>query len=465
MPEPGKPSIGLLPLTLELYRQYKPEILEKQKPFVEDIVSRLGAFADVESVAACSASEEVRAAIRKFEAQDVDLLVVLFISYATSISALNPLLETSLPLLLFSTTPRDSMAEGITPDDISLNHGMHGYMDLANVLRRCGRQFSFVAGKKDDQKTLAEIEQWAAAARTVKQLRRSVIGIAGHTFDGMGDFGIDTTVLNAAIGPEVKHIPLDLLANRIAEVSDGDVETEMARDREKYVIDGDVDAAVHRESNRVYLGLRKTVDELELDGFTMHFQGILENPGIKTPPFLAISKLQEQGLAYAGEGDLLGTAANVMLKYLCGDAMFTEPFCPDFDGGRLLMGHMGESNPAFGDKVVLRRKTFQFGETIDPVVADVTMTEGEATILNLGVVEGYRFQLVAVTGEICARIPVSADIDMPCFHFKPLIGLTRFLTEYGLAGGTHHLAMTTGNRTGLITKLSQMLGIDNITIG
>jgi L-arabinose isomerase len=460
-----KPRIGLLPLMLELYKQYKPEILEKQRPFIAGISDSLSEFVNVVTADVCTRSSEVRTAIRTFEAEDVDLVVIVFTSYATSLSALNPLLETNLPLLLFSTTPKNSMAEGITVEDISLNHGVHGYMDLANVLRRFGRRFFFVAGTKEDKKVLSEIEQWATAAKADKLLRRSTIGIAGYTFDGMGDFGVDTTTLNAVFGPEVKHVPLDLLAGNIAEVSEKDVERETAHDHREYIIADDLDPYTHKESNRVYLGLRKTIDELSLTGLTMHFQGVLENPGIITPPFLAISKLQAQGIAYAGEGDILGTVANMMLRFMCGNTMFTEPFCPDFEGGRLLMGHMGESNPAFGEQTVLRKKKFLFGDAIAPTVTDVTLKKKITTMLNLGIVENCNFQLIGFTGEICRRIQGAAEIDMPYFHFKPATGLTHFLTEYGLAGGTHHLAMTTGDRTGLITKLSEVLNVNNIILG
>ncbi|MEA1997593.1 MAG: hypothetical protein U9N45_08125, partial [Gemmatimonadota bacterium] len=335
----------------------------------------------------------------------------------------------------------------------------------ANVLKRTRRPFFFVCGRKDDRKALKEIRSWAEAAQVKKRLKRSIIGIAGYTFDGMGDFGLDTTLLNTALGPEVKHLSLSFLSDTIKGVGDLEVEKETELDREKYTICKTLDPRLHKTSNRVYIGLRKVVEELSLNAFTMHFQGILENPGIETVPFLAISKLQEQGLAYAGEGDLIGAAANLMMRYLCGDTLFTETFCPDFDGGKLVMGHMGESNPAFGVETVLRQKKFIYGKTVDPVVAHVNMRGGEkATVLNLGLVEDNKFQITVYTGEVCEKIKSAGDIDMPYFHFKPDIELTRFLTMYGQAGGTHHLAMAPGDRKDEILKLAGMLEINTVVL-
>ena len=460
-----KPRIGLLPLMLELYRDLVPELADKQKPFIASISDKFRNFSEVVEAPVCVNRNEVKLAIKDFEMKDVDLIVIVFIAYATSISALNALLETQLPLLLFSTAPRNSMAEGMTGEDITLNHGVHGYMDLANVLKRNKRYFQFVSGKKDDKKAINEIERWAKIAKARKMLKKSTIGIAGYTFDGMGDFGIDTTLLNTVFGPEVRHVPLNLLADSIMNVSKEDIEKEIKNENEKYIIGKNIDINVHQESNRVYLGLLKVVEELSLNAFTMHFMGILENPHIKTPPFLAISKLQEKGLAYAGEGDLLGALANLIVKYVCDSVIFTEPFCPDFDGGRIVMGHMGESNPAFGKETVLRRKKFPFGKVVDPVVADVHMNEGRATVLNLAVMEESEFQMIIYTGEICEKIPGANDIDMPYFHFKPDLKLSDFLTNYGFEGGTHHLALTKGDRREDIMKLAEILNINVVLLG
>jgi L-arabinose isomerase len=323
MNDAGKPKLGLLPLMLEMYRKYAPDMMKRQEPFLQGISRRLGAFSEVVRAPVCATRSEVQAGIRELESSDPDMLIIVFIAYAASIITLKPLLATHLPLLLFSTAPKSSMAEGMTMDDIMLNHGVHGYMDLANVLRRSGRPFQFVAGRVDDEHAYAEIEAWARAARSRRLLADSRIGLAGYTFDGMGDFGLDTTYLNATLGPEVHHLPLDLLADRIRSVTEDEIKTEIASDRRIFKVDSGVDETIHRESNRMYLGLKKVAEELCLNGFSMHFQGILENPEIRTLPFLAISKLQQQGLAYAGEGDVLGVTMGLMSRFLSGSSWVT----------------------------------------------------------------------------------------------------------------------------------------------
>ncbi|MFW6137808.1 MAG: L-arabinose isomerase family protein [Spirochaetota bacterium] len=461
---PGNPVVGILPLMLEMYKKYSPEMARKQEPFLKEIKDRVGKFSRVEAAPVCSNNKQTRKAVVELEQKGVDLLVVVFISYAASISVIQSLIRTPLPILLFSTSPRSSMAGGMTMEDIMLNHGVHGYMDLANVLKRSRRQYFFVAGAMNDRRTFQEVEAWARTARAKKLMEDSVVGIAGHTFDGMGDFGVDTTLLHTVLGPRVKHVPLDVVAEAISGVGDKEIEMEIDRDRKNYYIAPDVDQEIHSVSNRTYLGLKKVINDMGIHAFTMHFQGMLEHPGISTPPFLGISKLQEQGLAYAGEGDLVGAAGNLIARLLCGQVMFSETFCPDFDGGRIVMAHMGESNPALGKETVLRRKKFAFGEAVDPVVADVEMKAGTATVLNLGVVEENSFQVVVYTGEICEKIPASDDVDMPYFHFKPHLSLNELLARYGYAGGTHHVSVIQGNRRDDLLKLAQMMEIRAVVL-
>jgi L-arabinose isomerase len=125
---------------------------------------------------------------------------------------------------------------------------------------------------------------------------------------------------------------------------------------------------------------------------------------------------------------------------------------------------MGESNPSFGHKTVLRRKKFTFGEALDPVIADVHMQQQRVTVLNLGMVDQQDYQMILYTGEICDRIPGSDDIDMPYFHFKPDMKLEDLLTEYGMFGGTHHVAMVKGDRIDDLLKLAEWLHINAVVL-
>ena len=99
-----------------------------------------------------------------------------------------------------------------------------------------------------------------------------------------------------------------------------------------------------------------------------------------------------------------------------------------------------------------------------PKSMSASLKKGKATVLNLGINRDNDFQMLVYAGEICEKIHGSDDIDMPYFHFKPDLGLEEFLTEYGLAGGTHHVAMTGGNRNEELIELAKMLQLDIVVM-
>ena len=56
MNTPDKPKIGLLPLMLELYKTYSPELEERQQPFIRNVFDKLGRFSFVLEEKGCTVS-------------------------------------------------------------------------------------------------------------------------------------------------------------------------------------------------------------------------------------------------------------------------------------------------------------------------------------------------------------------------------------------------------------------------
>ena len=80
MNDPGKPKVGLLPLMLEMYKTFLPEMQKKQRPFIDGVADRLKGFAEVKRTGVCTNKREVRTSIEKFEVENVDIMVIIFIT-------------------------------------------------------------------------------------------------------------------------------------------------------------------------------------------------------------------------------------------------------------------------------------------------------------------------------------------------------------------------------------------------
>jgi len=49
MNEAGKAKVGLLPLMLEMYKEFSPDMLKRQQPFIGKVAKKLGNYVEAVS--------------------------------------------------------------------------------------------------------------------------------------------------------------------------------------------------------------------------------------------------------------------------------------------------------------------------------------------------------------------------------------------------------------------------------
>ena len=455
-----RPKIGLLPLMLELYDQARPELKPMQAEYAQEIAAALAEHVEVDAACVCNTREQVQFAVSAFESEGVDGIVVVHLSYAPSLISVPALTRTPLPLLLLNTTPDAAIGTDLNSDHIMRNHGIHGVQDMANILLRTGKLYHIVSGHMSDPDVVAGAVDWCKAASTVRFLRGLRVGLIGDPFAGMGDFGVDTTALQTVVGPELTRIKPEAVVEAAKAVSDADVEAEVAADLERFAPHPELNAESHALSVRAGLGLKQVVQVLGLDAVSMNFMAFNDLPEIGTVPFLGISKLEAEGVGYAGEGDITCASLVAAMSRRFGEAAFTEMFCPDWGGNTVIMAHMGECNPNMsGEKPVLKSVPFSFGELSDPAVAIGGMAPGPATLVDLVCVGGDTFRLISAEVDV-PEFPIVEGITMPHFKVQPSVGLGDFLTAYSVFGGTHHLAIVAGHVAGDVEVIAELAGLD-----
>ena len=394
-----KSRIGLLTLLFDWYLRSGDRMLKVQREFAQKLADRMGDFGDVVFPDVCTNRDQVTQAVRKFDAQEVDIIVVVFLSYVPSLYTLPPLQSTLRPVLIFNTQKLYAVTHDLGPRDTSENHGMHGVQDLANVLRRAGRPFHIVTGFWEDEDVMAEVQAWCDAARARRVLSQARVGLLGYAMESMGDFGVDETAFLAQVGVHVNHLPMQLVATRAAEAPQAEIDAQMAFDREHFEVSPDVTAEQHETGSRLEWALRSLLQERDLAGFASHFMAIGEEQILGTLPFLAACKLMGEGYGYGGEGDVTSAVAVSLLHELTGEANFTEMFTMDFGGGTALMSHMGEGNwrTAHPDYPVELRTGRREGS---PVTLRFVARPGPVTLLSLTTVEEGRLRFVIAEGEV-----------------------------------------------------------------
>lgn len=462
MTAPAPFTIGLLPFYLKLYDDIFPGL----RSGFDDFQRRLVKAFERRSIAVvasppCCVRDEFAAVIRQFETAGVDAIVTVHLAYSPSLEALEPFTQTRLPVLICDTTMDAAFGRDVLPERILYNHGVHGVMDFASVLRRHRRPFEIAAGHLDDPHLLERLIHLLPAARAATSFLGSRVLRVGPEFAGMGDFSVPAPLLYKRFGIEAQTRPLEALEQAMAAISDAEVDVEMTGDMQRY--DCALDGEVHRRSTRVGLGLRRLLTETESMAVSVNFQAFDQpNRLANTMPFLEASKGMARGIGYAGEGDMLTAALVGALARGFGDVTFTEIFCPDWAGGSLFLSHMGEISPAVAaDRPRLVAKPSLLRGGLSTAVLTCAVRPGPAAFVNLAPGPDESFSLIAAPVEVLPEENRLAPAmrDSIRAWIRPRLPVSTFLESYSRAGGTHHNALVLGEAMEAIAAFGRMTGL------
>lgn len=462
-----RPRIGLLPFYLKLYDELLPDCRVGFDGFIQRVAGGFEQRGIAVTIAPiCRVAGEFASAIRHFEQGGADCIVTLHLAYSPSLEAIDAFCATQVPILILDTTRDAAFGRDVSPDLIMYNHGVHGVMDFASMLRRRRRPFEIVAGPDADPWTLDRAAGQVRAAVAAAALRGSRTLRVGQAFAGMGDFAVGEDVLATRLGVSVREIELAELDEAVGQVTDAAVDREVAADRERFACE--LPAEAHARSVRVGLGLRHILDAGRYLGFSVNFQAFdRADRAANTMPFLEISKAMGRGIGYAGEGDVLTAALVGALARAFGSVTFTEIFCADWSGDTLFLSHMGEISPTVaGDRPRVSSKPFFSGGSLDPAVLTCAVRPGPAVLVNLAPGPDDRFTLIVAPVEVLAEDdsldPAMRDVVRAWVRPPGRVG--EFLEAYSHAGGTHHSALVLGERTEAVAAFGRMIGVEVVSL-
>jgi L-arabinose isomerase len=420
----------------------------------------------VQSAPVCRVAREFKDAIRQFEEDEVECIMTLHLAYSPSMESIDAFCASTLPVVILDVTMDSDFGIQVSPDRIMYNHGVHGVMDFASMLRRRRRPFEIVAGHGADSKTQDRIVETVRAAVAAHALRNSRVLRVGATFPGMGDFSVDESVLKTALGISVNQVEVDVLDAAVVTVTDADVDQEVVEDNERFICE--LDSADHARSVRVGLGLRQLLNEGGYTACSVNFQEFdrADRPA-DTMPFLEICKAMGRGIGYAGEGDVLTAALVGALAQGFDAVTFTEIFCADWSGGSLFLSHMGEISTSVAEgKPRIIIKPFFLGGSLDPAVVTCPVQPGPAVFVNLAPGPDDTFSLIVASVEV---LPEGGKLQPEMRNvirtwMRPQLEVSAFLEAYSCAGGTHHSALVLGDHADGVAAFGRMSGLEVVRI-
>lgn len=457
-------KIGLLPLYVKLYDEVLPQMRERLESFYQEIIGQFESR-NVTVVRApfCRLKPEFGQAVQEFEMQHVDAVVTLHMAYSPSLESIDALAETPLPIVVLDTTQTLEFTGEQNPDEISYCHGIHGVMDMCSMLTRRGKVYAIAAGHYLESDCIERVCGYVRAAKAACALQGMRVGLVGGAFEGMGDFAVPYEELAQRFGIWVLPQNRETLRKYRDSVTDVQVETELAQDKEQFDFDSSVDLNEYRQSVQACLTMRRCLEQEKLNAFSVNFMQVGEASGLDTMPFIECCKAMERGIGYAGEGDAL-TAAFVG-AFLQGwtDTNFVEIFCPDWKNNMLFLSHMGEVNyRVAATKPQMCRAGVNYTPGPYPYMGYTRMKAGQGVYVNIS--RGREdYKLTLAQAEMVEPAQDNFTASMRGW-MKPQMSAARFLEGLSENGATHHSIFIYDAKPEEITYFGQLLGMETVVL-
>ncbi len=438
-------KIGLLPLYVKLYDDCLTFMRPRVEAFHADLVEKMKETGlEVMTSPICRLEDEFRSAIKSFEEAGAEALVTVHLAYSPSLQSEKPLSETKLPIVILDTTPDFEFCPEGSPADLDFDHGIHGVQDMCNLLLRNGKKFNLFAGHYIESDVCKQVADCVRAYAAANALAASKVGIIGEPFDGMGDFRVPYEELKKDIGMEVISYPPMTIAGYEAKVSDERIAALKKEDMARFDNDG-VSDELYNEVTKVSLAVKDWYEAEKLTAFTLNFLVTGKTTGLRHMTFDRACRAMEEGVGYAGEGDVITAGFVGALLRSWSETSFVEMFCPNWKDEYFFLSHMGEYNIGIaGKRPRMIVRSFPFTDTGDPYALMAPMKAGKAAIINLAPLGNGKYSLIAINGEMLPVSDKSNFVNVVNGWFKPAAGIRNTLKKYSENGGTHHSALVYG---------------------
>jgi L-arabinose isomerase len=445
-----------------LYDTMLPGITELQEAYAHAVAASLGDVADVVVSPAVKDREAIERAVRDFEREGLDGLLVVMLTYGPAMHAARALADTRLPVCIANIQPVPQVTGAWDMSDLTYNQGIHGAQDTANAMVRAGRSFEVITDDWQSDSFRQSVGRWARAAAAVTRWRNLKVAVFGYAMNAMGDIRVDVHTLLRTLGPQVDSLATGDLFRVSAAVDAESIALLLEQEDLRFEIDPRLSAEEREDHARMQLGLEVILSERGYDAYSTHFGAIAEDGRFARLPLAAASSLMANGYGYAAEGDAMTAALMSAARHLFGDVQFTEMYAMDFARDAFLMSHMGEGNWVLAREdrsVKLIKRSLGIGGLGDPPTFLFQYRPGPVTLAALLSLPGDRFRLVVSEGEILDSDELPA-LEMPYGFFRPDCGLRECASSWLKLGGPHHQVLSPGRTADDWRLFCQAAGIE-----
>jgi len=242
--------------------------------------------------------ETIDVALKQINAAACDALVILQPSLGNGQLALAVAQRWPHAVILWATPERPT-GEHVSSCSLVAQHLW------ASIFRQSKHAFELVYGGPESDTTRRELSSAIAVARAAAQINRATLGLVGGHAPGFIAMQADSSLLKRHLGVQLKSLSLPQFFDRVRAIGDAAVSDDLARLRARALpMKPGVSTDDLPLSSRLYLAMRDLIAEERLDALAIQCW-----PEVQSTfqwPYLAMSRLADDGIAIAMEGDTDG---------------------------------------------------------------------------------------------------------------------------------------------------------------
>lgn len=461
-----KPRIGLLLTGHRMYWEQYPSLREKGMAMHQNLLGRLGSFAEVISSGLVDTYESALSAADTLANHDIDILLIFPFGYTTGMMIVPTVKRTNVPIRIINAHEDSSYDYRTADTEAYLYHeGTCGIPEYAGTLVMLGKNFHVISGHFKDQRFWTEVKRTCAGAAAAKQFAKCRFAVIGNTYTNMTDMPTDEPRVLKATGQLICRPEVEEVEEAYKRVTDEQVAHMLKELKSFYAVDESVKDEHMHESAKIAVAFDMIISRHKIDAFGYYWWG--EKPDVtelRAQSSLAVSRLAALGVPGVTEGDVKTAMAMKVLWFLGAGGMFFEFFSFDYDGDFIMVGHDGPSNVSMASKKpVLQHLDIHHGKTGEGLGIDFIVQPGTCTLLNLSQFGTDKaFKLIYSIGEVLPGDIL--NIGNPNCRVRLQMPIHDFFDAWCRQGPGHHSALGLGDLSLEIETFAESLGFDCVRI-
>ena len=206
-----KLKVGLYPIVanymLELMKSKKDsEILNEMHANIDSMIKIINKKHDVVFQSIATTLEDVNKIKEYFQAERVDLIIVVNMTYSEDQFILNILKEFKyIPVVIWSYSLIDFNDSGMSIEEFMNCLGPCGTFQSLPAIFRMKRKVKFIYGKPNKLEVQKKLNDFLDVNLAIKKLKSTNIALMPYRWDAQTDTMVDEFKLTNIFGPEVTH--------------------------------------------------------------------------------------------------------------------------------------------------------------------------------------------------------------------------------------------------------------------